>query len=297
MAAAEAAAAAATAAKAASEGGGPPPTGSIFKGWVKDDGSFDHSAIEKLPDGELKGFAKDVLSRFKNDREMLESFRHSHSLNGRKGLMPLPAGASKEDREAYRARLAELQNVPKDPDGYKIAKPEGVPDEMWDKGHVSTMAKILHEGLVDPETVKKIVAAEVEYERGIIAQTRLAEQQAQAEAINGLKKEWGSNYDRNVVLAARAARTLGLDPKNPVIGNSPEVMRAMVKMSQLVSEHVLVDADSTSDSPVGLQAQMQDFMEKNGAALMDPMNPKNAQLVAQQTELAKKIAASQRRSG
>ena len=88
--------------------------------FIKPDGSFDFADIGTLPDGDEKAFASHTLSKYKNVDEAMKAFRHVNGLVGAKGLLPLPATATPQEREAFNKRLGEVLGIPKDAAGYGI---------------------------------------------------------------------------------------------------------------------------------------------------------------------------------
>ena len=100
-----------------------------FTKFIKPDGSFDFADIGTLPDGDEKAFASHTLAKYKNVDEAMKAFRHVNGLVGAKGLLPLPATATPQEREAFNKRLGEVLGIPKDAAGYGIKRPDDIPAE------------------------------------------------------------------------------------------------------------------------------------------------------------------------
>ena len=118
----------------------PAPAPFSFTKFIKPDGSFDFADIGTLPDSDEKAFASHTLSKYKNVDEAMKAFRHVNGLVGAKGLLPLPATATPQEREAFNKRLGEVLGIPKDAAGYGIKKPDDIPAESWSDEHATAVA-------------------------------------------------------------------------------------------------------------------------------------------------------------
>ena len=91
----------------------------------------------------------------------------------------------------------------------------------------NTMVGIMHKYNAPPEMVREMTEKEAEYLRmSNIAkeEQRVAFKQSQLE---GLKKEFGAEFDQRMELAARGARVAGLDPNDDFFGDSRAVKMAL----------------------------------------------------------------------
>lgn len=272
---------------------GTPPTPAPFSftKFIKPDGSFDFADIGTLPDSDEKAFASHTLSKYKNVDEAMKAFRHVNGLVGAKGLLPLPATATPQEREAFNKRLGEVLGIPKDAAGYGIKKPDDMPAEAWSDEHATAVAEIARKNNIPPAAMQELVAAQNEFVKKSVAAQQQAQEQATKEAFSSLQQEWGDRYNANLVLAARSAKTLGLNVDDPTIGNNPAMIRAMHKFASLVSEHSLVTGGEVSSGP-GLEVQLQ---EHNASILgqpwgKDPSSPQFKAWQDKQTTLAKLVA-------
>lgn len=272
---------------------GTPPVAApfTFTKFIKPDGAFDFSDIGSIPDGDEKAFAAHTLAKYKNVDEAMKAFRHVNGLVGAKGLLPLPATATAQEREAFNKRLGEVLGIPKDAAGYAIKKPDDMPAEAWSDEHATAVAEIARKNNIPPAAMQELVAAQNEFVKKSVAVQQQAQEQATKEAFSSLQQEWGDRYNSNLVLAARSAKTLGLDVNDPTIGNNPGMIRAMHKFASLVSEHSLVTGGEMSSGP-GLEVQLQ---QHNAAILgqpwgKDPQHPSYQAWSAKQAELARGVA-------
>lgn len=268
----------------------PAPAPFTFTKFIKPDGSFDFADIGTLPDGDEKAFASHTLSKYKNVDEAMKAFRHTTGLVGAKGLLPLPATATPQERESFNKRLGEVLGIPKDAAGYAIKKPDDMPAEAWSDEHATAVAEIARKNNIPPAAMQELVAAQNEFVKKSVAAQQQAQEQATQQAFGELQQEWGDRYNANLVLAARSAKTLGLNVDDPTIGNNPAMIRAMHKFASLVSEHSLVTGGEMSSGP-GLEVQLQ---EHNASILgqpwgKDPNHPAYQAWQAKQTDLVRRV--------
>ena len=267
------------------------PAPFTFTKFIKPDGSFDFADIGTLPDGDEKAFASHTLSKYKNVDEAMKAFRHVNGLVGAKGLLPLPATATPQEREAFNKRLGEVLGIPKDAAGYGIKKPDDMPAEAWSDEHATAVAEIARKNNIPPAAMQELVAAQNEFVKKSVLGQQQAQEQATKEAFSSLQQEWGDRYNANLVLAARSAKTLGLDVNDPTIGNNPGMIRAMHKFASLVSEHSLVTGGEMSSGP-GLEVQLQELNAQAVSAPWgkDPNNPAYQAWQVKQTDLVRRIS-------
>ena len=276
----------------------PAPAPFTFTKFIKPDGSFDFADIGTLPDGDEKAFASHTLSKYKNVDEAMKAFRHTTGLVGAKGLLPLPATATPQERESFNKRLGEVLGIPKDAAGYAIKKPDDMPAEAWSDEHATAVAEIARKNNIPPAAMQELVAAQTAFVQKSFASQMQVQEQATKEAFSSLQQEWGDRYNSNLVLAARSAKTLGLDVNDPTIGNNPGMIRAMHKFASLVSEHSLVTGGEMSSGP-GLEVQLQ---EHNALAVSapwgkDPNHPAYQAWQTKQTSLAKQVEEARKKGG
>ena len=271
----------------------PAPAPFSFPKFIQPDGSFNFADIGTLPDSDEKAFASHTLSKYKNVDEAMKAFRHTTGLVGAKGLLPLPATATPQERESFNKRLGEVLGIPKDAAGYAIKRPDDMPAEAWSDEHANAVAEIARKNNIPPAAMQELVAAQTEFVKKSVASQQQAQEQATTQAFGELQQEWGDRYNANLVLAARSAKTLGLNVDDPTIGNNPAMIRAMHKFASLVSEHSLVTGGEVSSGP-GLEVQLQ---EHNASILgqpwgKDPSSPQFKAWQDKQTTLAKLVAES-----
>lgn len=205
------------------------------------DGKINAKAFDALPD-HLKGHAE-TFKKYQTVEALLGGMGNLAQLAGKKGLEPLPAGASPELVAERAALMRKLNNTPEKPEGYGITKPEGVPDEKWNGEYVNGVLGVLHKHNASPELVKELVALDQQH-AGKMDSTREAAEAAQLKTeLASLKEAFGNDFDKKIDLATRAAKSLGLDLSDPMFRSSKAVI-AMVKHAEAVSEDKMVSGDS-----------------------------------------------------
>jgi hypothetical protein len=218
--------------------GAPVVTKSFREGWIGADGRINKANYENLPDS-LKPW-KETFSKYDTDEQLLTAFAHSVSLNGKKGLLPLPANASDADKQAFNARLRELQGVPEKPEGYGVAKPKDLPDDQWNGEYVNSMVGILHKHGVPPAAVKELLEADQKHALTMRGQSDASVLQSLNEGRAAVQQAFGADMDAKLGQARRMALTLGLDVKDPQIANNPKLIIALQKAATLISEDKMV---------------------------------------------------------
>ena len=191
-----------------------------------------------------------------------------------------------------------MLGIPKDAAGYGIKRPDDMPAEAWSDEHATAVAEIARKNNIPPAAMQELVAAQNEFVKKSVAAQQQAQEIAEKEGLDALIQEWGPNKDRNLVLSARSAKTLGFDPNDKRYGNDATFIRAMHKFASLVSEHSLVTGGEMSSGP-GLEVQLQ---EHNAQAVSapwgkDPNHPAYQAWQAKQNDLIRRVAEARSKSG
>lgn len=244
----------------------PVVTKSFREGWISNDGKIDKSAYERLPE-HLKPF-KDTLAKYDTDEALLTAFAHQSTLIGKKGLMPLPPGASEKDKAEFNARLREVLRVPEKPEGYGITKPKDVPDDQWNGDYVKGVTEIAHKHNISPEAMQELVKFDSEFAGKARATSEGSMQKQLDTEKSQLQQKWGNDFGANVALATRAARTAGLDPETDPIFRNARVVEAFAKFGAMVSDDKLVAGGTSAASAASDEAKAQDIISNKA----NPMN-------------------------
>ena len=278
-----------------------------FKSWIKDDGSVDAKAYERLPD-DLKHLAPS-LANAKNVDEIMRKMANLNTLAGKKGLAALPADAPPDAVKARNELMRQINGVPEKAADYGIVRPETVPAEQWNQAYLDSALGIMHKFNTPPAMVKELVALnmqtsqvqqqqEAEYEKNFYA-TQQKEIQAQ------LSKD-GVQYDKALDLAERTARTFGIDPQNDAIFKNAKVFLALSKVGVALGEPRLVTGETSGNGggpDDGARAQdiIHNKANPENAAYWNAEHPNNkavkAKVLQWQAESARKAQATRQAAG
>jgi len=152
--------------------------------------------------------------------------------------------ALEKDASRLRNEKAGVVDVPETPEGYEIVKPD-LPEGMtYNEERTKKFAEIAHSKGISKSAFQAIVNAYNEEQKAEFeAQTQDA-QKFLDETTVVIKKEWGKDYETNLVQAdAAIERIFGAEfkevLKNTGLANHPDVVRGMFKASQAIGEHAL----------------------------------------------------------
>jgi hypothetical protein len=149
--------------------------------------------------------------------------------------------------------LKKKYQVPEKPEDYEFEDKEL--DEIQKKNLTAFKAKAREMGLTKDQ-FKNLTAYEMELSRDL--KKRIAEAQKKAEdtekekvrkGVEELKGEWGNKFESNLNLAKKTMNNIFPASfsnflEESGLGNHPEMVRAMVRLSESVSEDVLVRNDA-----------------------------------------------------
>jgi hypothetical protein len=257
-------------------------------------GEINPAAWDALPP-ELQAY-KATFSQSKNMNGLMMQMANLASLAGKKGLAPLPEGASDQAKTERAALLRQINQTPEKPEGYNIKKPDDIPDALWNPDLANGVLASMHELGASPEMVKAVFEADRKSTLAALAQheAQKVEQAAAEKAV--LKETFGNDFDKKIDLAKRGARTLGLDPADPLFDNSKLVI-AMAKFAESISEDKLVSGDSQQTGGGSDKVRAMDVINNSAnplhAAYHDPSNPMHEQAKNQVNTLMQ--AASRKR--
>lgn len=268
-----------------------------FKGWVKPDGSLDHSRLDSAPD-EVKGFGK--LKEFKNFEDVVKSYAHLNSFAGKKGLQPLREGATEAEVAAHTEALRAATGAPKEPKGYDMARPEAHPEDMWSEEYASGVAEILHKHAAPPELARELVEHNSKWALQELEKAREAQQQAEDEAFDAeskkLKELFGSRYDEEAKLAVKGARHFGIDPDGYSFRNDADVVAAMARAAKLVAESDFIDQSGGQSPATTAKTQLEDMVNNPSnpfyEALRDKSHPKYREAADKMDRLTRQMSVS-----
>ena len=185
-----------------------------------------------------------------------------------KAVIPPEPGASEEDIANFRQRIG----VPSSPRDYAIVFPEDLSERQSDDGGPESdrteFLEAMHEAGATPAVVqaavdwygRKVAAADAAH-----AAHRETERRRASEI---LLKEWGTDYERNLEFARRAALTYGgsglvdrLDRAG--LGNDPTLVRAFYRIGQEIGEDELFEEGPRADRRPKLEERARELRTRH----------------------------------
>jgi len=283
---------------AAGAGGAAGTSAPWFVGLYGSDGKINAKAFDALPD-HLKSH-KATFSKYQTVEALLGGMGNLANLAGKKGLEPLSKDAPAELQAERTALMRKLNNVPEKPEGYGIKKPDGMPDTMWDGEYVNGVSGILHKHNASPELVAELMKFDSEAAMKKMSGSEAQTAQALEAQRTALKDEFGVKFAEKIALATRAARTLGLDPENNPMFRTAEGVRAMLKVSEMVSEDKLVSGEGAGGNFGGDdRAKALDIVNNEAnplhKAFHDADHPQHAHAVEQRSMFNRRYHEAQKR--
>lgn len=191
-------------------------------------GAMNHAALDRAPDN-VKKFAE-AMKKYKTAEAFFHGSGHTSSMVGMKALAPLPDDAPAEAKEAQLKILREVQKAPPTVDGYKIAKPDNLPEgAQWDEKGMGEYAAIAHKYAIPEAAFEEFKAAQLKSLSGQIASVQV-QQQAQLQAeFAALDKSLPAGTTREQYLG-EAAKGLALASK--LTGIAEEELKASARTAK-----------------------------------------------------------------
>lgn len=227
-------------------------------GLLNADGTFTEGWLDRLPD-ELKE-SRASLEKFQNFEQLAKSYTSLQSVMGKKAdAVYLPTDKSTPEEIAAFRKAA---GVPETAEGYNL-KPEQLPEGLqWDDELGRGFAEIAHKHNIPAAAMQELASRYMASEQAKLEGYGQQVEARVAASRQELVKEYGGAYQTNIQLATRMANTVGLDLNTAGLSD-PNVVRALVNMSKLISEDKIA-ALSDSQVPGGVTSK---------GIMTDPNNP------------------------
>lgn len=232
--------------------------------WAKEDGTFSEGWVDKLPEN-LRGHSS--LKVMPSVIDLAKSYVETKSLVGKKLEAP-GEGATPEQLASWR----KVVGAPETPEGYlgesNSLRPEAIPETLWDGNSEKAFLALAHKHNLNPSAVKEILGFYGE------SLTKGVQMSAEAEAAHltaetgKLREVWGTEFDSQLGLASRVAKTAGLDPAtNPIFADA-EVVKAFAKLGKMFSETSLVAGDTSSSASGGVTQRITEIQDPKSTAMV-----------------------------
>lgn len=201
-----------------------------------------------------------LADRYSTPADMAKAVREGRQMIS--GMVKVPGkDASDEERAAFLKALG----VPESAEGYDVALPEGLPEELQPteagQERLSAFVSKMHEAGATPAQVNAAVATYFEMIQEDLSAQQAADKRYTEESEAQLRKDWpGEEYKRNQAFASRAAQfAFGDDfeaakqlqtSDGRFLLDNPTLMRALAKIGREMGEDrigpSLSDADKSS---------------------------------------------------
>jgi hypothetical protein len=219
---------------------------------------------DRLP-GELKEYSK-TLSKFKSPGQLMSSYaslEREFSKRTNEGISMPGEDATDEDWESYTRKIGAPSR-----DDYVVTRPEGVPGELYNEDLVERTLDIAAKYGIPAQAVEDLVEAYSDNLQGMLREEVEEETEAAEYVLATLKQEYGHTLNTQIQKAQRAAIAVGLDVNNPAIGNNIEIIKALIKVDEIISEDTLqipgMSVNNTYEELYNKILKSDDYNGKNG---------------------------------
>ena len=201
----------------------------------------DKTWFDNIPDGTFDERSQGILKRFNTVGDLAKGYMNAFNLVARDKI-PMPQNDD-EWQEVY-DRLGR----PSEAAGYELATREELPEEFKElmSKNMDWFRMTAHELGLNSKQATELYRRYTDY---IYDEAKSQNDQIESEmgeAVTTLKSELGENYEAKMVLANRAISELGGEDlislfERTGMGRNPTVVRAFIKMGELMSEEGPVD--------------------------------------------------------
>ena len=183
----------------------------------------------------LKGHAS--LMKFENPSDLAEAYVNLEALQGRSVEIP-GEKATDEDRSRFNALLRGNVKTPEEYDFNGAKLPEGV--TLSEVG-VTELRKMAYDnGWTNAQAINAI-EWDARRQQDAVQQVQQVMQQSRRDAELELRRDWGNEYDQNILLAQRVVERHGDEGLRTVLketglGNHPALVKMLSKIGSSISE-------------------------------------------------------------
>ncbi len=206
--------------------------------------------VGTLPEDIRTPEALPVLSKYPTQTEAIKGLIEAQKVIGRKGvIMPDLEKGTDEEWSQFHSNFR-----PAKAEEYGFAKPENLPKGMdFNEKSAQEWMQTFHELGLTKRQAQAIYGKFNETQIKAFETETQASEKIKTESVNALQSEFGKDYQKVISKAAQAAKWVGedffqfLDATG--LGDSPDIIKALYKFSQSMSEHHFVDSTSSVDGP------------------------------------------------
>lgn len=241
------------------------------------------------------GFGEDIksnqnITKFSSAEELAKSYINAQRLIGAEKI-PMPV--TDEDWANTYSRLGR----PDSADGYTIEAGEGVEvDSEKQKAFLS----LAHEIGLSQKQAQALASFDFESTKAASDSHHASLVQANEEAVNSLKKDWGHSFDKNVKIANRAVQQFASEGDleflqtakvdGVALGNHPAILKLLANVGNGMIESGQLEGKGNDNvmSPQQVKEQQNKLM--GHPAYFDRNHPEHSAIVRQVSELFKQYS-------
>ncbi len=184
---------------------------------------------------------KEVVERcgWKDPNDAIKSFRNVEKMSSGMAKMPTPESSAEEIRAFY-----QKTGCPENPEGYEVANPEGVYDNIRDEGIENAMKVIAHEQGVSKQAFESII-------RGFYEKANADLQASKAQGEQSLREQHGEKYDEVLEISNRFFDTCSPEfcelVKVAGLANHPVFINEFLAKGKQIMADTLIKGDTTEE--------------------------------------------------
>ena len=174
------------------------------------------------------------MAKFRRPEALAKSYAALERMRGYPGI----------ENEKQMSSFRRSVGLPDDGADYKISRPEGAEDGVWDDALAGNLSALAYEYGVPAAAMDALAARYCEANREHLAHLQEDESVRVAEAEAALEKRWGRDFEDNmsavksvlVSLSNRAGVDLASLADNPALRGNADFAELMLEVSRVVDE-------------------------------------------------------------
>lgn len=242
---------------------------------------------DSLPD-DLKG--NPILEKYSDVPNLAKALIHAQSTIGKKGVIPPSDGATPEEIAGFYKQLG-LPDLEK----YDVKLPDGV---EVNAERLKSLKEVAHKNGILPKQAQALIEWQLSQEQEVMKDAKAKRDAALKDGMDGLKKEWGQGWDKNVAAARLAVEELGGKDfreflEKTGLGNDPLVVRFAAKAGALMGEDKIrghVPGGGFGQTPAEIQKEINDVMGNSSHPYFNPRHPAHRSAVQDMEERYKRLS-------
>ena len=171
--------------------------------------------------------------------KLIGSHRELEKMSSGRVKMPTPESSAEEIRAFY-----QKTGCPENPEGYEVANPEGIYDNIRDEGIENAMKVIAHEQGVSKQAFESIV-------KGYYDKLATDMQAGREAGETALKQELGDKYDESIAIAQRFCSTCSDEFRDLLeksgLGNNPIFVKEFMSLGRKTMSDTLIKGTAEGD--------------------------------------------------